>query len=354
MRFTPEFDLLLACCRAAYGPASELSHADARVDWPKFLRLARFHRVQGLAWRGLRSRDGMLPAPVAAELASDAADIAAANLRSASECQRLQQLFAEANVPVLFIKGLTLAVRVYGDAWGKAAVDVDVLIDLADLAGAARLLGDAGYLLIAPAQPGHLPRAHRWGKESSWVHRSSGVQIDLHTRLADNTQLIRGIGLQSRRQTVAISAEIRLPTLTDDCLTAYLAVHGASSAWFRLKWVSDFAAMLHRLHPGTLENVYERARALGTGRAIDQALLVADALFGSLEQAQCLKKRLLAERSNRWLARAALNMVTAPWPKEPTQVRLGTLPIHYTQLLLQDDLGFKVSELWRQGRAVFA
>ena len=35
-----------------------------------------------------------------------------------------------------------------------------------------------------------------------------------------------------------------MPTLADEPLYAYLCVHGASSAWFRLKWIADLNALL--------------------------------------------------------------------------------------------------------------
>jgi hypothetical protein len=133
-----------------------------------------------------------------------------------------------------------------------------------------------------------------------------------------------------------------------------LAVHGASSAWFRLKWVADLAALLAPLPGAAIEQLYARSQALGAGRAAVQALLLADMLFGTLAEAPGLKNQIQADRAGKWLASVAYKLVSAPDPVEPTSVRWGTLPIHYTQLLLLPGISFKLSELARQARAALS
>ena len=71
----------------------------------------------------------------------------------------------------------------------------------------------------------------------------------------------------SAKQFVKVSEGISLSTLATDELFAYLAVHGASSASFQLKWISDFAALLHRNTPPDIELLYYRSQVLGAARA---------------------------------------------------------------------------------------
>lgn len=349
-----ELELIAAACRAAFDRCAPLPTFEG-VDEERLLRFARFHRVQGLVWRGVRDRGANLPGSVAEALAKDAAEIAAANLRSTAECGKLQQRFDEAGIPLLFVKGLTLAAVVYGDAWSKSAVDIDVLVASKDLPRAAALLMQCGYTLLSPAKPAALPAAHRWGKESSWVHAGIGVQVDLHTRLSDNSRLIAGIGLQSPQQSVAIVKDVSLPTLADEHLLAYLAVHGASSAWFRLKWVTDLAALLHDRTAVEVTKLYHRSQELGAGRAAAQALLLAHRLYGSLEHCPGLRSALAADPRSRWLYRQALRQLAGrDEPVEPTSVPGGTLRIHLTQFFLLPGMGFKASEAVRQARAALA
>jgi hypothetical protein len=356
VKASPEFHFLIECCRAAFEPGRR--PAATSLEWPLFTRLVRFHRVQGLVWNTVRNLEDRVPHSVRDELTGDARAITASNLQLAAECQRLKAAFGDHGIAVLFVKGLTLGTLAYGTISTKAGVDIDLLVDPEQLGQVATLLQGDGYRLTEPAAPATASRLAKWHqirKESSWIQTQKGFQVDLHTSLADNPALIPNIGLSSPTQMVEISPGICLPTLADDELFAYLAVHGASSAWFRLKWITDFAALIAGKSPAQLDRLYERSQQLGAGRAPAQALLLADMLYGSLNGAEALKARLERDRRAQWLARIALRQVAGrAEPVEPTSRPLGTATIHYSQLLMLPGLGFKLSETMRQARAVFA
>jgi hypothetical protein len=354
VRATSEFMLLAGCCRSNFGP-SRVSPAlpGTQIDWKLFLRLARFHRVQGLARISLASLGPEVPAAIGEALSSDAEAIAASNLTAARECGDLYRIFTSAGVPLLFLKGLTLGALAYGTSFAKAAIDVDLLVPEDMLGRSAQLLESLGYTSIEPAETNAemLRRWHRSRKESLWTKPDTKLRIDLHSRLSDNPRLLAGLGTDSPRQIVDVGNGIQLPTLADDELFAYLAVHGSSSAWFRLKWIADFAALLSMVSACEIERRYRRSLELGAGRASAQALLVADALFGSLADDR-LRTELRREPAARLLCHAALGqLIGRPEPAEPTSSRFGTAKIHWTQLFLLRGIGFKLSEAVRQGRS---
>ena len=342
-----EFCLLVELCRLSFGGDGNRTAELAKgADWEQFLKLARYHRVEGLAARAVAP----MPGRVRDLLKHAAADIAARNLRSAAESKRLSDALTTANIPLLFVKGLTLGVLAYGDPSAKAAIDIDLLVAPTDIARAAQALIECGWKPVLPTK--RVADWHRVHKESVWRSPVAGLQADLHSRLADNPRLIPEIGIESAKQRVQIAPGIALPTLARDELFAYLAVHGASSAWFRLKWITDVAALLSPASASELERLYERSLELGAGRAAAQALLVADRLYQSFHSVPDLARRLMAERANCRLAAIALNMLgRSREPLEPTERRFGTLPIHLSQLLLLPGVGFKLGEAWRQGRA---
>jgi hypothetical protein len=317
--------------------------------------MARFHRIEGMAWQFLASVRPGLPDDIGQELNSASIRVAASNLRAAHACRLLVDAFDGAGIPLLFLKGLTVGALAYRNPAIKSSIDIDLLIDPNNLRETARLLRHSGYRLVAPSEsPGDevLHCWHRGWKESVWRNDASLLQIDLHTRTADNRRLIPAITAQSPRQGVNIGDGIELPTLANDELFAYLAVHGASSAWFRLKWIADFAGCLSPLHRGEIDRLYERSQQLGAGRSAGQALLLADDLFGTLQENEGLSRRLSGDRSTVRLYRAALRLLTGE-PVEPTATRWGTLTIHSTQLRLLPGLGYKLSEISRQaGRLV--
>jgi len=345
---SPEFKFAVECCRQNFvGNEGALSARPAPdLDWPHFLALIRFHRVQGLAWGALDNSE-LPPAEIAESLSHEAKAIAAANLRATAESSGIANDFNAAGLPVLFVKGLTGAAVAYRQPLLKMSWDIDLLVEPANIMAAADLLVRRGYRQQIPSPPTSLERWHRRRKESVWS-REDGLTIELHSRLADNPRLIPGITVHSPSETIGVAPGIRLPTLARDEQFAYLCVHGASSAWFRLKWISDLAGVLHGQSGEMIERLFERSQALGAERAAGQALLLADRLFGSLDETD-LRDRLAGDRWTQRLADAAYAQLTGS-PLEPTAVPLGTRRIHLTQFALKRGLGFKLGEFTRQSR----
>ena len=348
-RKTTEFRLLIDCCRWSFagGNGGEIREFAAKADWRRFLHLCRRHRVQGLVQRSFRELPLSPPTEVAGSLSEDAAAIAEHNLRAARQSALLLDAFATTGIPLIFVKGLTLSELAYRDPFVKMSQDIDVLVPGGSIAEAAVPLEQLGYRLALPAvkpQSACFERWHRQRKESVW-RSPNGLDLELHSRLADSPRLIPGIGIGSPRQPVEVAPEIVLPTLAADELFAYLCVHGASSAWFRLKWIADLAGLLSTCRVEEIERLYERSRQLGVGRAAAQALLLAAATFGTAAGSE-LERRLKAMPVHSLLADAAWRQLLRE--EEPTRVRLGTATIHLTQLLLLPGLGFKLRELSRQ------
>lgn len=347
LRLPNEFALAVECC--APDPSErgvEATRLAEAVDWPHFLATCRRHRIQGLAWRGV-GRLGLLPpAAIAGQLESDAIRIATDAMRSAGICANLLGECERAGIDLLFAKGLTLSRLAYGDAFVKMSHDIDILVRQADVARAGAVLIGMGYVQAVPRHR-RLVAWHRVHKESVWT-RQGAPTIELHSRLADNRRLIPGIGLDSPTQLVEVASGIALPTLAEDELLAYLAVHGASSAWFRLKWIADFAALLPADNPAEIDRLMRVARDLGAGRAMDVALLLANQLLGITLGAEA--KRLSATPACRLLANASLRQLLAE--REPTERFLGTASIHWSQFLLMPGARFAVGEVLRQTRSV--
>jgi hypothetical protein len=345
---SPEFSLLVSCCRWNFANADQGQGPEipSGVDWAGFVGLARFHRVQGLAWNALAQLADGAPEDARQLLSSDAKAIAATNMAIARECSQLRDDFDRAGTALLFVKGLTVGALAYRSPLLKMGWDIDLLIDPRDLDSAADALVTRGYSLRLPAQRAQLRSWHERSKESVW-HQEGSLFVELHTGLADNRQLIPTLDVHSPTQMVEAAPGMALPTLAEDELFAYLAVHGASSAWFRLKWISDFAALIHGRRPEEIERLYRRSQELGAGRAAGQALLLADCLFDALQPVPELRTRLGSDRPTRMLCNAALRMV-AEGERDPTEKLLGTSAIHWTQFLLMPGLGYKLSELRRQ------
>lgn len=349
-----EFQLAVECCRAAFAgeDRARIQRLYAAVEWDLFLRVTRFHRVQGLVWSALKSSGTDVAAAVATALSNDTKVIAASNLKAAAEARELLGQFQRADIPVLFVKGLTVGALAYPNPMLKMGWDIDILIGEAALPRAAAELEARGYQRMIPAPSADLSSWHRHSKESVWCRPEERLYVELHTRLADNPELIPAMGVDSPRRQVEIASGTSLPTLAADELFAYLCVHGASSLWFRLKWITDLAALLHHVPPGEIEALYDRSQQLGAGRAAAQALLHVDDLYQTLDGTD-LRQLLERDCVSVWLGTAAMKQVAGrDEPREPVTLPLGTARIHLSQMLLLPGLRFKLGELTRQLRSM--
>lgn len=270
-----------------------------------------------------------------------------ANLRAAAECDRLRGQFDHAGVDLLFLKGLTVAGLAYPNPFLKMGWDIDVLVEPQAVGTAISLLRASGYqpAIPASASDAQLKRWHESRKESVWHDAGTNTHLELHTRLADHPSMLPCIGMNSPRQMVKITEGITLATLAKDELFAYLCVHGASSAWFRLKWITDLAALLHGESGAEIDRLYKVAQRLGAGRTAAQALLLAQRLYSTPLGADLLQE-LESGAINRWLANIGYRQISDP--REPTEHALGTAWIRLSQLPLLPGWRFPLSEAFRQ------
>jgi len=348
-----EFELVAACCRWPPSPARDLAvlAAAERSDWTLTARIAERNRVEGLVWNALKQAGASVPAEIGERLQAAAARITRQNLLLTAESLRLSASLDGARVRHLFVKGISLGALAYGSIGPKMGWDIDLLVPLDALDPAAAALEAAGYRLILPSGPKARERLglwHRHWKESVWARDGGELIVELHSRLNDNPLLLPDVGPDSPSQRVEVSKGRFLTTLRTDELFAYLCVHGASSAWFRLKWIADVGALIGDRPPREIERLYRRSQDMGTGRAAAQALLLCERLLATPLPPE-LAAELRSDRMNRWLVAIALRKLAGrTLTAELDEKLLGTGTIHLMQFALLPGLGFKYAELRRQ------
>src|SRR5215472_4676523 len=106
MTVPPEFRLAAAC--AMWPPSDRRieairAAASEPLDWPRLLRVALRHRVVGLVHDGLTRAQPGVPPKIAHEIGAQSAQLVSESLGMAAEALRLQRLFDEADLPVLFL-----------------------------------------------------------------------------------------------------------------------------------------------------------------------------------------------------------------------------------------------------------
>jgi hypothetical protein len=294
------------------------------VDWERFLRVMARQRLHGLANAALASAEVTPPPEVQARLTRAAQFIGFRALALAAEAVRLQGLFDAGGVQALFVKGAALAQLGYGTQALKHCRDIDLLVAPADAERGYAILQRAGYVPIVPKGP--LSEAQRrlvfrLHKDMELVQPERRLSVELHWRLIDNPVLLEGVGAASPSQEVAVAGG-RLATLADPQLFAYLATHGATHCWSRLKWLADLNAWLSHKTEEEVAGFYACAEALGVEACAGQALLLCNRLLGYRIPA-ALAPRLSSRKLQRLVAATLDAMIGPDGELELFQRRFG-------------------------------
>ena len=346
---SPEFRLATAC--AIWPPSDRRTEAirtaTARpLDWFRFLRVANRQQVIGLIHNGLRQVRPDVPPEIVREIETKAATLVRENLEIARESLRLQRLFDEADLPVLFIKGVALAVLAFGNLGLRTAQDIDLLVAYEALPAATALILQAGYRRFDPSpdiNAAQLRQIMPLRKDLGFVHQATGLRIELHWRLFLNPHAMPKTSMTASRVVPLAGAALR--TLGEEDLFAYLCMHGALHWWNRLKWLADVNALLASTPENGVERLVQAAEARGAGRAAAQALLLCRRLLGTT-----LPTRLTTTMDNgatvRWLEATALNAMTKGQGEcDPHETRFGTTRGSLSTVFLSRNWRYRLAEL---------
>jgi hypothetical protein len=288
-----------------------------------------------------------LPTEIASQIRAQAEKLVRHDLAMAAECLRLQHMFGQAGLPVLFVKGVPLAIFAFGNVGLRSSQDIDLLVSPDAMPAAMVLLTKAGYRRYNPPPDisGDMLRLLMpLRKDFGFAHPSTGMVVELHWRLLLNPHAMVGPSIVDSSRKVRLSARAELRTLCDEDLFAYLCMHGAYHFWNRLKWLADINALLTATDR-RIEQLIGAATARGAGRAVDQALLLCSRLFTTSLPAAVLSKSKNSAITH-WLEATALAAMTSDQGEhEPHDARFGTTRGSLSTLLLNSSWRYRLAEL---------
>ena len=348
---SPEFRLATAC--AIWPPSDRrteaIHNATARpLDWSRFLRAADRHQIIGLVHHGLTHARPDVPTAILRDIEKKAMALIRENLEMARESLRLQSLFDDADLPVLFIKGAALAVLAFGNLGLRNGQDIDLLVPHERLPEATALILRAGYSRVDPPpdiSDTKLRLIMPLRKDLGFINQATGVRIELHWRLFLNPHAMDDSSFRTMSRVVLLSGTAGVRTLGDEDLFAYLCMHGALHWWNRLKWLADLNALLACTPEHGIERLLQSAEARGVGRAAAQALLLCRTLLQTPLPAS-LMATLDKSATMRWLVATALKaMTTGQGEHDPHEVRFGTTRGSLSTFLLSRRWRYQLAEL---------
>jgi hypothetical protein len=304
--------------------------------------------VIGLAHDALKRAWPDTPPEIAQAICAQARAQVSENLAMAAEAVRLQRLFDAAKLPVLFVKGASLAVLAFGDLGLRGCKDIDLLVSYEALPAATALLITAGYRRFDP--PPHISDANLrllmpLRKDFGLFHEGTGLRVELHWRLFLNPHAMVEDSLMTASRVVPLTGTAVLRTLGEEDLFAYLMMHGAIHCWNQLKWLADIGALLAAASDSEAERFYRAAESRGVGRAAAQGMLLSERLLDTHLPASLLKE-CQQSRNVRWLEATALEAMTGgQGEQEPRNLRFGTTRGSLSALLLRRGWRYHLAEL---------
>ena len=299
-------------CAAVRWPRSAARDEQLRelapgLDWARVRHLAMRHRVGGLVAHAIAGAGLALDPEMDKWVAETQARIARADALTALETRRVLGALAQRGIVPIVFKGQPLARLAYGEARVKQAWDLDLLLARGEVAPAVEALAALGYR-------GNFPRGVStavldFRHELTLQHPDDGLAVEPHWHASLIPRLPHGIG--TRRAGVRIDDGQGVDTLAKEDWLPYLALHGATSLWARLKWLADFDALLAQLSDSEIETLPEVAASRGVGPAMVLALALRTRVFGPL-QPPAVQEQLTRSWSLRLLLRWSEQALTAP------------------------------------------
>lgn len=260
--FSPELRWCLAALTGQKGPSEA-------VDPPKLLAMLRHHR---LLLRVPAAALTDLPPALADRVKQARRDAAARTMADLAGLFRVIAAFEQHDIPVLCLKGPTLAALFGAPERLRISHDFDLLVSPDQLLPAEDTLHQLGY------QPETAERRRSPWHGHSWRHPNQTDVIELHHRLFSPASLLPAERFDPWCHTQPVMVQgRRLTGLTAPASLVYLAIHGAQHVWWRLFWLSDIADAL-----ADTRMDWAQALALAQQAGVDRSLLLAVTLAQQL------------------------------------------------------------------------
>lgn len=285
-----EFELLVRCCGVArgipvWGPIAQ-SSLPVGFDEARFVDMAIQHKTAATAYAGLKMLGLRLEPEHASRLRRIAMKARLDRELIVREAGAIAEAAVRSGIEVAVLKGPASSKELYGDAYAREYIDLDILVNLPEIAPAIPFMAALGY-----APEDYSPPAGDGIGENSLVQRghhvvfwkaSSPSRVEMHDRAGwererygrDSIDAVFARAVRLEESGYGFPA----PCLADHA--AIIIAHGTQHAWCLLHWVLDAAALCTRsAEPAESRAAAEIVQSLGMERLAALAYLVAAKLY---------------------------------------------------------------------------
>jgi len=248
---SPEFKLMLSCCRVIPGNKELKQREEAfskSIDEEVFWVLVLRHRVFPIVHYNLQ-REARLSMGLKEKLKQFSENNQLLALHSLLIQHRMQKVFEEQGFKGFFLKGVKLSELYYGDPALRHVMDLDFWVEERGIGSITEWLYNEGYVSEPDFRQLNISQLNfikRTDHDLQFITDKSGLPnvIELHWKLRGP---LGGFNLTPDEPMNEV----------DNFL--YLCAHGTEHGWFRLKWLFDLPQIMDRV---VFDWVQVRERAL--------------------------------------------------------------------------------------------
>jgi hypothetical protein len=234
--------LLLRCATTTISPAVRQDIAELvnqTLDWPYFYRRAFDHKLTPLAYRTLaRLCPDKVPAPILKQMRTYCETNQRYAFMLSIELLRILKLLREEQISAIPFKGPVLAQSAYEDLAARYYVDLDLLVQEADVNAARGLLENMGY--VTTQDRGEEGVARRLDYSYTLLNPMNKIQVELHWRIAPTyLSFPFDNALLWKRKTLLTLLDMAVDVFSAEDTFLILCMHGSKHYWHRSSWLTD-------------------------------------------------------------------------------------------------------------------
>jgi len=264
------------------------------INGEGLINLSFAHGTFPLLYKTLKEHSQIVPETALQTMKKKYMQLVRVNMLMSTELIKIMQLLEKNSIKAISFKGPLLSQMAYGDISSRQYVDLDILINEADIQKATTLLVNNNYVseysLESYQQKNLIDTVH----DIAFYNVKNNIRIECHWALTSGEfyidikswDLFKNPYIQSINNTP-------LPTITLEKLIIYLCIHGYKHMWERVEWLAD---IVHLNDSNTIDwnNTLRLAGEIHADRVLLSSLFLCEQIL-DMKLSDTIKKQMKEE-----------------------------------------------------------
>ena len=248
-------------------------------SWDIFVQLAIRHCLVPLIYKNLETSP-QVPPEILLRLKQYSSKIKFGTLHNTAEVLRITKFFEQKQTELIFIKGLPLALYLFGDPDLRQSCDIDFFVRESDLHIIVGLMSELGYLVAHPryALDGKRLKYHLKNfRDIVFVNSHRKTSVEVHFKLG--YRWVDFLSFDQLHKHYISYKNTNIPTLCHEENFVFLVLNGASDGWRYLRGLYDIVKYIEQQPSLNWQIVWQISNQLKVTDIISQTLILVNNVF---------------------------------------------------------------------------